>query len=108
MKTIYYWLSVSGLMALTACTTPQIESSISIACRIATVGSMTFDDYVKSHPGKVDASGLKWKAGAVALIAPICANPDAVSDPAKALDTVIKTGLALSDFISGVSHAPAP
>lgn len=96
-------------LALTACADlKQAEQPIAIACQVASVGSAAFDAYVAAKPGKVDASGLRWKAGVVATIKPICANPAAVTDQQQALDTVIKIGFALSDFINGVEKAGVP
>ncbi|MEI6283177.1 MAG: hypothetical protein WCP82_10785 [Alphaproteobacteria bacterium] len=86
----------------------EITKSIALGCTFIDVGSAAFDAYVAGHPGRIDASGLKWKAGVMATFKPICANPGAVADPAQTLSAVIKAGFALSDFIQGVSGAPAP
>lgn len=100
---------IAAALSLTACQNkPQAESALKTACVIAQVGSSAFDAYVAAKPGRVDAAGLRWKAGVVAAIKPICANPAAVSDPAQALDTVVKIGFALSDFIAGVDSGRAP
>ncbi len=102
-------------LALSACSgTPSptqvadTTKAIVLGCTFIDVGGAAFDAYVAGHPGKIDASGLKWKAGVVATFKPICANPGAVADPAQTLTAVIQAGFALSDFIQGVARAPVP
>lgn len=105
-------LFLAAALALTACATPAQQSdatkAIVLGCTFIDVGGAAFDAYVASHPGKIDASGLKWKNGVVATFKPICANPGAVADPAQTLTAVVQAGFALSDFIVGVSKAPVP
>lgn len=99
---------------LAACQTPgpQVQDdaarAVATACQIVKVASSAFDAYVAAKPGRIDAKGLAWKKGVMATVAPVCANPAAVADPAQALDLVVKIGFALSDFIQGVDRAPAP
>ncbi len=107
------WAVLSLLsLLLSGCATPAQQSdatkAIVLGCTFIDIGGAAFDAYVAGHPGKIDISGLRWKAGVVATFKPICANPSAVADPDKTLTAVIQAGFALSDFIAGVSRASVP
>jgi hypothetical protein len=102
-------LIACAALALSACQTVPIRSSdIANACTIINVASVGFDAFAKAKPQAVSASALKWKAGAMAAVAPICANPeaiDALTDPTKyasALKTLKDTADALIDFVHDV------
>jgi PBP1b-binding outer membrane lipoprotein LpoB len=106
-------LAVLGAVLLLAgCQTPQAVDdatrAVTTACTVVNVASAAFDAYVKANPGRIDDKGLTWKKGVMATVAPICADPASVTDRAKALDTVVKIGFSISEFVSQTERGPRP